>query len=118
VEKAIDYYEQTLVIQRQIGGRRGEGNALGNLGNAYNMLGQVEKAIDYYKQALVILREIGDRRGEGSALCNLGNAYNALGQVEMARQHLVAALSIGKELKIPNIVKIVTENLEKLDNGN
>ncbi len=54
VERAIGYYEQSLVIAREIGDRRGEGNALGNLGIAYADLGQVERAIGYYEQALVI----------------------------------------------------------------
>ena len=51
VEKAIGYYEQALVIAREIGDRRGEGNALGSLGLAYARLGEVEKAIGYYEQA-------------------------------------------------------------------
>ena len=51
-----------LVVQHRIriGDRRGEGNHLGNLGNAYSDLGQVETdgdcwgAIEYYEQALAI----------------------------------------------------------------
>jgi tetratricopeptide (TPR) repeat protein len=70
-QKAIEYYEQALVIAREIGDRHGEGNQLGNLGIAYRDLGQVEKAIKYYEQALVIAREIGDRRREGIWLGNL-----------------------------------------------
>ena len=58
VDKAIYYYEQALVIAKEIGYRRGEGSQLGNLGLAYSHLGQVEKAIDYYEQALVIGKEI------------------------------------------------------------
>ncbi len=69
---------------REIGDRRGEGNALGNLGLAYAALGQAERAIGFYEQGLAIAREIGDRRGEGNALGNLGLAYAALGQAERA----------------------------------
>ena len=83
----------------EIGDRRGEGTALGNLGIAYTDLGQVEKAIGFYEQRLAIAREIGDRRGEGNALGNLGIAYAALGQVEQAigfyEQHLAIAREIG-----------------------
>ena len=32
-----------LLISREIGDRRGEGQGLGNLGNAYRNLGQIEK---------------------------------------------------------------------------
>jgi tetratricopeptide (TPR) repeat protein len=98
-EQAIGFYEQHLVIAREIGDRRGEGADLGNLGLAYYRLGQVEKAIGFYEQALVIVREIGDRPGEGAALGNLGNAYAALGQAERAigfyEQHLAIAREIG-----------------------
>jgi hypothetical protein len=34
---------------REIGDRRGEGNALGNLGIAYADLGDARKAIDFYE---------------------------------------------------------------------
>ncbi|MCD4809684.1 MAG: tetratricopeptide repeat protein [Methanosarcinales archaeon] len=98
VEKAIDYYEQALVIAKEIGDRRGERNCLGNLGNTYSNLGQVKKAIDYYEQALVIAKEIGDRRGEGKHLGNLGNAYRYLGQVKKAIDYYEKALVIAKEI--------------------
>jgi tetratricopeptide (TPR) repeat protein len=97
-QKAIEYYEQALVIAREIGDRHGEGNQLGNLGIAYRDLGQVEKAIKYYEQALVIAREIGDRRREGIWLGNLGIAYRDLGQVEKATEYHEQALEIAQEI--------------------
>jgi tetratricopeptide (TPR) repeat protein len=97
-KKAIEYYEQALVIAHEIGNRRGEGAWLGNLGSAYRDLGQVEKAIEYYKQALVIAREIGDRSGEGADLANLGVAYSDLGQVEKAIEYYKQALIIAREI--------------------
>ena len=66
MEKAIGFYEQHLAIAREIGDRRGEGNALGNLGTAYAALGQVERAIDLLEQALRIGREIKTRGSFGS----------------------------------------------------
>ena len=65
-------YEQALEIVREIGDRRGEGTALGNLGIAYSALSEPRHAIELYEQQLVIVREIGDRGGEGVALGNLG----------------------------------------------
>ena len=53
------------------------GSSLGNLGNAYNNLGQYEKAIDHLTRSLAIREEIGDRRGVAYSLGNLGNAYAA-----------------------------------------
>jgi len=98
-ERAIGFYEQQLVIVREIGDRRGEGNTLGNLGSAYAELGQAERAIGFCEQALAIARAIGDRRVEGAALGSLGLAYAALGQAERAigfyEQHLAIARAIG-----------------------
>ena len=97
-DRSIDCNRRALELAREIGDRRGEGNALGNLGRAYSALGQVEKAIEYYEDALVILRGIGDRRGEGNALGNLGNAYGDLGQVEKAIEYYEDALVIVREI--------------------
>ena len=87
-----------LVAVRALQDRRGEGNHLGNLGNAYHNLGQVPQAIASYQQALAISREIGDRRGEGADLGNLGNAYRNLGQVPQAIAYHQQALAISREI--------------------
>ena len=67
--------QQALIIYREIKDRKGEGESLGNLGIAYNFLGDYAKAIEYHQQSLAILREIKDRKGEGLSLGNLGIAY-------------------------------------------
>jgi tetratricopeptide (TPR) repeat protein len=81
-------------LHREIGDRRGEGNDLGNLGNAYAALGDARKAIEFYEQALVIAREIGDRRNEGAWLGSLGLAYFALGDARKAIEFYEQALAI------------------------
>jgi tetratricopeptide (TPR) repeat protein len=96
VRKAIEHYEQALAIAREIGDRRGECNALGNLGNASKDLGDARKAIEYYEQALAIAREIGDKRNEGVWLGNLGNAYAALGDARKAIEYYEQTLVIAR----------------------
>jgi len=72
--KALQSWQQSLKLYREIKDRRGEGQSLGNLGNAYYSLGNYPKAIDYQEQSLAIAREIKDRNGEYAALNNLGLA--------------------------------------------
>ena len=75
-----------------------EGAAYGNLGNAYDNLGDFEQAIEYHKLFRVIAKELGQRGREGAAYSNLGNAYQGLGDFKEAIDNHNQALSIAKEL--------------------
>ena len=44
----IEYHEKHLVIAKEIGDRVEEGRANGNLGYAYQSLGDYRKAIEYH----------------------------------------------------------------------
>ncbi|MGR3278719.1 tetratricopeptide repeat protein, partial [Acaryochloris marina NIES-2412] len=72
---ALQSWEQSLKLYRQIGNRLGEAKSLNNLGIAYYSLGQYQKAISFLQQTLDISREIGNREIEANALGNLGSAY-------------------------------------------
>lgn len=56
--KTIDHFEQSLEIACKIEYRRGEGDALFNIGLALDKLGQRPEAIDRAKAALVIFEQI------------------------------------------------------------
>lgn len=94
-----------MIIDREIGDRRGEGNALGNLGTAYAALGDARKAIEFYEQRMVIAREIGDRRGEGNASYNMGLALYSLKEQRRAVDLVKQALKIYEAIESPNAEK-------------
>jgi CHAT domain-containing protein/Tfp pilus assembly protein PilF len=71
---------------------------LGNLGVAYESLGQYERSINYYEQALSIAQEIGDRNMEGSTLGNLGITYDSLGQYATAIDYYEQVLAIAQKI--------------------
>ncbi|MEH2141859.1 tetratricopeptide repeat protein [Nostoc sp.] len=97
-QRAIEFFQQSLDISREIGDRNGEGISLIGLGNAYYSLGQYQQAIEFYQQSLEISREIGGRNGEGNSLNNLGNAYNSLGEYQRAIEFLQQSLDISREI--------------------
>jgi tetratricopeptide (TPR) repeat protein len=97
-QKSVGFYEQALVIAREIGDRFNECNAISNLGNANYSVGNISKAIEFYEQALTIAREINNRRSEGFVTSNLGNAYADLGNTRKAIEFYEQALTIDREI--------------------
>ena len=85
-----------MKIAVEIGDRAGEGTAYGNLGNAYQLLGDFRKAIEYQEEHLKIAKEIGDRAGEGRAYGNLGNTYKSLSDHRKAIEYHEKYLKIAK----------------------
>ena len=65
----------------------GKGQAYGNLGTAYQSLGDFRKAIEYHEKHLKIAIEIGDRTGEGRGYGSLGIPYQSLGDFRKAIEY-------------------------------
>lgn len=101
-QEALTYYQQALVIGREVGDRRGEGVMLNNLGLVYKALGKQQEALSYFEQALVIGREVGDRGGEGTALWNVGALYFDQGHYDVALASWLLARGIFEEIQSPN----------------
>ncbi|OYQ66127.1 hypothetical protein B9G53_05280 [Pseudanabaena sp. SR411] len=98
-QKAIEFYQQSLAIAKQMGNRQGEGLVLGNLGNIYDSIGQPQKAIELFQQSLAIAKQLGDREGEGTMFLSLGNVYNSLGKYQEAINFYQQSLVIAKQLR-------------------
>ena len=93
-----EYFEEALNIHKEVGDFRGELSALNNLGNLFEILGQLQKSIHFYKQAGDICQKIGDRLAEGVILTNLGGLTTQLGQFSQAQALLEKALTIRNEI--------------------
>ncbi|TYQ27329.1 tetratricopeptide repeat protein [Pseudanabaena sp. UWO311] len=98
-QKAIDLFQQSLAIKKQIGDLNGQADSLSNLASVYLAIGQYQKIIDFYQQALAIKRQIGDRKDEGKLLSNLGSVYLSLGQHQRAIDFYQEALAIAKQIR-------------------
>jgi tetratricopeptide (TPR) repeat protein len=98
VHRAVECFNQSLVIFRELSNIVGESRTLGNLGLVYYFLGETDKAIEAHKQNLIIARKIGNRQGESAALNNISIAYKSQGQYRQAIEFCEQALSIDREL--------------------
>lgn len=104
--RAIGYFERSLALHREIrdaarrdssewrAARRGEGNDLGNLGNAWAALGEAPRAVEYYEQHLAAAREAGDRRGEAGVSFNLAQLLVQQKRLREALPHAERAAQI------------------------
>ena len=98
VHKALDYYTQSLEVNRASGNQSGEIASLGSLGNAWSDLDDLDKALTYYNQGLEIARQSGEKRMEGQYWGNLGNIYRKQGETDKALEHYNRALEIDREI--------------------
>jgi tetratricopeptide (TPR) repeat protein len=98
LDKAEEYCQQALEINREIGNRLGEAETMRTLGFIYEELGDLDKAEEYYRQALEINREIGNRLGEAQDLGNLGFVYYVTRRLEKAEEYYQQALEIDREI--------------------
>ncbi|HWT00318.1 MAG TPA: tetratricopeptide repeat protein [Pyrinomonadaceae bacterium] len=92
--KALDYYNEALLLLRAAGDKDGEIGVLTYMGGLSLALGDARKGLEYQNQALTLEREIGDRPGEGRTLASIGASYFALGDKERALADLSRALPI------------------------
>ncbi len=98
-KRALNLYEQSLEISREIEYREGEGASLNSFGIAYLSLGQYKRAIEFYEQSLEIAREIKYRQAECCSFNSLGLAYQSLGQYKQAIEFYKQSLEIAREIK-------------------
>jgi tetratricopeptide (TPR) repeat protein len=97
-KEMIRWFESFRGAAKITKNRASEANAFGNLGHAYNSLGEAHKAIEHYEQALFIHRELNDLRKEAIGLNSLGWAYRNLGNTFKAIELCEQALAIFRKL--------------------
>jgi tetratricopeptide (TPR) repeat protein len=98
VDDAIGYFEQALIISRDIGDLQDESRAANNLAFTYVLLERFEEAVPALLDALKLQRELGRRYGECIALINLGEVYVELGRYDEAISRSQEALAIAREV--------------------
>uniref|UniRef100_A0A4W3I1P0 G-protein-signaling modulator 2 n=1 Tax=Callorhinchus milii TaxID=7868 RepID=A0A4W3I1P0_CALMI len=99
LQKAAEYYEENLVIVKELRDRAAQGRAYGNLGNTHYLLGNFRKAVRSHQERLQIAREFGDKSAERRAYSNLGNASVFLGEFAVAADHYKRTLYLARQLR-------------------
>lgn len=97
-QRAIDFYEQALAIDREIENRHDEAIILDNIGVTLDRMGDYEKALAYHQQALAILQELDEPFDEAVTLNNIGMTYKSLMDLDRALSYFEQALAIRQRI--------------------
>ena len=94
--QSLEYYEQALLIYRQIKNNDGIGSTLNNSGLILEIQGDYSGSLKRYNEAAEIFSKTGDENKLALSFTNLGNAYYNLGRFDKALDYLSQALKINE----------------------
>ncbi|KAB8320027.1 CHAT domain-containing protein, partial [Tolypothrix campylonemoides VB511288] len=97
-QKALEYFNQSLPLSREVEDKAGVARTLTNIGGIYSNLGEKQKALEYYNQSLPLLRAVEDKAGVAGTLNNIGNVYYALGEKQKALEYYNQSLPLSRKV--------------------
>ncbi len=83
-DPALDNYNKSLAIMRDIGDEYGMAAALNNIGVLYNEIGDSINSLEYHQRSMKIKEKIGDKAGISASLNNIGNVFYIKGELDKA----------------------------------
>ncbi|WP_161796409.1 tetratricopeptide repeat protein [Desulfosporosinus acididurans] len=86
-EEALIYYENALVMSKDLNNFGNMAGILINMGHIYRCLNQNIKTLNIYKDSLTYCRKIDDKIKIGEVLNCLGEAYEKLQKEHVALQY-------------------------------
>jgi predicted ATPase len=110
-EAALDYYNESLAIYRELGDRRGAARPLNGLGLVAWSQGDFVSARSFLEESLAIKRELTNPSSISIALNNLGLVAHAQGDYTTARAYLEESLTIDRKLKDKDAIATSLVNL-------
>lgn len=108
-QSSLEYFQQGLIISRELNNRKSEAQLLFSIAGAYSNLGEQIKALENYNQALSIFRGEKEPYLEAITLTSLANVYIKLGETQKA----IAAFNQG--LQIQRATKDLSGQADTLD---
>ena len=98
MEQAIELYQQSLAITKQIGNVQSQASTLHQMGDLYQTQGKMKQAIELYQQSLAITEQIGNVQGKATTLHQMAGIYANKGQVEQAINLYQQSLAITEQI--------------------
>jgi len=87
LKKALNYYEKSLIIQREIGNKKGIAYSLGNIGTVHFKQNNYSLALTYHDSSLKLSKQIGIPENIRNSEDLLSKIYLATGKQKEAFEH-------------------------------
>jgi ATP/maltotriose-dependent transcriptional regulator MalT len=97
-DHAVQLYEESLALFRELGNDASTAGVLGNLGFVVQGQGNYKRAEELFTEALELSRRIDDTLGVVISLNNLGEVAQAQGDYARAREYYEQGLALNEEL--------------------
>ncbi len=94
---ARDFFQESLMIHRELGDKQGVGISLLRLGTVASTQGNEAEAEGLYKESKAIFEALGDKLGEAKVLRGLGDLAWGQGELSLARSLLERSLALTRE---------------------
>ncbi|MEZ5448951.1 MAG: tetratricopeptide repeat protein, partial [Thiolinea sp.] len=109
-DTALNYLQQSLAIQQDIGDKSGEGTTLNNISQIFKARGDYDTALNYLQQSLAIQQDIGDVAGLCATLFNMGHIHLKNEETTEAIQAWITVYGIAKKINLAQVLEAL-ENL-------
>ncbi|MDH3651318.1 MAG: tetratricopeptide repeat protein, partial [Saprospiraceae bacterium] len=100
--KAIEYYEESLLLNDKLNNENGLAMLHNNLGMLYSDIGEYEKSLSYFEKTLAARRAFKNKEGIIAAIKNISVAQNNLGMYQESIDLLQEATLIARETNDPD----------------
>ena len=97
-DEAINCFNNSLSIFKQIENRKWSGVCLNSIGLIYLAKGNYQQALNYFKKSKNIFEEIGDKKNLGNTLTNIGIINKNKGNYKEAMLYYEKSLKVREEI--------------------
>ncbi len=117
-ELSIVNGNKALMLSRKLKYKKGEAEAINNIGGAYYYLNDFNNSVEHFIQSLELRKRIGDKKDIIIALNNLGIVQESLNNYEQALDYYIESLKleedIGNKIGIASSLNYIGTVYEKL----
>jgi signal transduction histidine kinase len=110
VDSTFYYGKKAREMAWRLKYKKGEADALNNLGIFFDLKGNTQLALRYYNDAYQLYKKQKDSVNSIQTLMNIGMVYKEIGKDDKAKQWFKASLKEGKKLSKDSIMSLVIYN--------